>query len=213
MAIALRPRLRPSSMNSRNGSQADGDLGFSGCVPLNPTPNPVVTCMAGFESWLLLFLLLGRFSGLMLQFSAASPGSDPVVTSLAAFAGTCRPHAPGARTAMPAALRYALPVSRRTPVACSIRRRDQPRRPNAITCCRFSSLKTLLMPTKATLPSVVSTSRDYFSLAGFEVAIIGRFWVATEDAVGCSLLARLLYGASTLTVSTASAFVLIYLQS
>jgi len=37
------------------------------------------------------------------------------------------------------------------------------------------------MPTKGTLPSVESTSRDYFSLAGFEVAIIGRFWVATED--------------------------------
>src|SRR5215469_10715965 len=180
MAIALRPRLRPSSMNSRNGSQAVGDLGFSGSVPLNPTPNPVVTCMAGFESWRLLFLLLGRFSGLMLQFCAASSGFDPVVTSLAGFAGTCRPQAPGARMAMPAAFRYALPVSRRTPVACSIRRRDQPRRPNAITCCRFSSLKTLLMPTKSTLPSVESTSRDYLSLAGFEVAIIGRFWVATE---------------------------------
>jgi len=36
------------------------------------------------------------------------------------------------------------------------------------------------MPTKGTLPSVESTSRNYFSLAGFEVAIIGRIWVATE---------------------------------
>src|ERR1700751_3863606 len=135
--------------------------------------------MAGFESWLLLFPLWGRFSSLMLQFCAANTGCDPVVTSLAGFAGR-RPQAPGARTAMPAAFKYALPVSRRTPVACSIRRRDQPRRPNAITCCLFSSLKTLLMPTKGTLPSVESTSRDYFSLAGFEVAIIGRFWVATE---------------------------------
>ena len=39
------------------------------------------------------------------------------------------------------------------------------------------------VPTKGTLPSVESTSRDYFSLAGFEVAIIGRFWVATEGLV------------------------------
>src|SRR5215469_13672049 len=136
--------------------------------------------MAGFESWRWLGFLSGRFSGLRLRFSAASSGFDPVVTSLAGFAGTGRPQAPGARMAMPAAFRYALPVSRRTPVACSIRRKDQPKRPNAITCCRFSSLKTLLMPTKATLPSVESTSRDYLSLAGFEVAIIGRFWVATE---------------------------------
>src|SRR5215831_19216663 len=86
MAMALRPQLRPSSMNSRNGSQADGaGWGFSGPTLLNPTPNPVVTCMAGFESGLLLFLLLGRFSGLMSQFSAASPGSDPVVTCMAGF--------------------------------------------------------------------------------------------------------------------------------
>jgi len=42
----------------------------------------------------------------------------------------------------------------------------------------------LLMPTKGTLPFVESTSRDYFSLAGFEVTIIGRFWVATEVRVG-----------------------------
>src|SRR5262252_7354653 len=115
MAIALRPRLRPSSMNSRNGSQADGvGLGFSDSVPLQSTPDPMVTSLAGFESSRLLFLLLGRFSGLMLRFRAASPDIDPVVTSLAGFAGTCRPQAPGARTAMPAAFRYALAVSRRT---------------------------------------------------------------------------------------------------
>src|SRR5262249_23991294 len=109
--------------------------------------------MAGFESGLLRFLLSGRFSGLMLWFSAASSGFDPVVTSLAGFAGTCRPQAPAARTAMPAAFRYALQVSRRTPVACSIRRKDQTRRPKAITCGHFSSLKTLLTPAKGILPA------------------------------------------------------------
>jgi hypothetical protein len=52
--------------------------------------------------------------------------------------------------AMPTALKYALAarpagggVSRRTPVACSIRRKLQPSRPNASICFCFSSLKTL----------------------------------------------------------------------
>jgi hypothetical protein len=46
------------------------------------------------------------------------------------------------------------------------------------------------------LPSVESTSRDYFSLAGFEEAIIGRFWVATEAAVRQSSLRRLWWDAA-----------------
>jgi len=50
---------------------------------------------------------------------------------------------------MPAEQRYSLAISRRTPVDCSIRRRDHPRRPNAITCSRFPRLKTLPMPTEA----------------------------------------------------------------
>jgi hypothetical protein len=45
---------------------------------------------------------------------------------------------------------------------------------------RFSSLKTLLMPTKATVPTSESTSQASFSLAGFQVTIIGRFWVTAE---------------------------------
>jgi len=40
-------------------------------------------------------------------------------------------------------------VSRRTPVASSIRRRDQPRRPSAITCSCFAFSKTLPIPTEA----------------------------------------------------------------
>src|SRR5712692_3661411 len=57
-----------------------------------------------------------------------------------------------------------------------MRRKGHPSRPRAITCCRFSSLKTLLMPTKATVPTSESTSQAPFSLAGFQVTIIGRFW-------------------------------------
>src|SRR5713226_4980474 len=61
-----------------------------------------------------------------------------------------------------------------------MRRKGHPSRPRAITCCRFSSLKTLLMPTKATVPTSESTSQAPFSLAGFQVTIIGRFWVTAE---------------------------------
>src|SRR5262249_11740962 len=48
---------------------------------------------------------------------------------------------------IPAPFRYALAVSRRTPVACSMRRSGQPSRPKARICCRLSSPKILAMPT------------------------------------------------------------------
>jgi len=52
---------------------------------------------------------------------------------------------PRRRTATPAALRYPLIVSRRTPVAASMHRSDHPSRPSAITCCCVVSFKMLLM--------------------------------------------------------------------
>src|SRR5690606_32825499 len=70
-------------------------------------------------------------------FAGAAAGS--VVDPLAGFGG-CRSRGP--RTAIPAALRYWLAVSRRILVSCSIRRSDQPSRPSASTVCFFSSLKT-----------------------------------------------------------------------
>src|SRR6266567_34632 len=71
---------------------------------------------------------------------------------MAGFEGLWRPHPPGRRSAMPAPRRYSPAVSRRTPVACSMRRSDQPSRPNAMTCSRFSLLKTWLMSTEANFP-------------------------------------------------------------
>src|SRR6266851_3024332 len=62
-----------------------------------------------------------------------------------------------------------------------MRRRGHPSRPRAITCCFFASLKTLLISTKATCLTPKSTSRASFSLAGFQVTLIGRFWVTPED--------------------------------
>ena len=107
--------------------------------------------------------------------------SGSVVTSLAGFAGR-RPQLPGGRTGIPAALRYPLAVSRRTPVVCSIRRSGHPSRPNATTCSLFSVLKTLLMPTGDY--SACCQCPGPLSLAGFQVTTIGRFWVTAEAETG-----------------------------
>jgi hypothetical protein len=96
-------------MASRNGSQALADgirLGFSTSRSVDSTSNPVVTSLAGFEV-AFAFPFEERFSGLGLTMSVGFAPSDPVVTSfsLAGFAGGRRPHAPGGRTAIPAAFK------------------------------------------------------------------------------------------------------------
>src|SRR5271165_5250093 len=154
--MALRPRLSPKSMASRYGSQALG---------LVTTVESVITSvsLAGFEV-AFAFPFEERFSGLGLglglQLTLGSRGSaisgmagfaapESVITLLAGF-GSHRPQPLGGRTAIPAAFRYAPAVSRRTWVACWMRRSDQPSRPRAKTCCFFSSFKTLAMPTEPT---------------------------------------------------------------
>src|SRR5580700_10936591 len=64
-----------------------------------------------------------------------------------------------------------------------MRRSGHPSRPRAITCCFFASLRTLLISTKATCLTPKSTSRASFSLAGFQVTIIGRFWVTAGATI------------------------------
>jgi hypothetical protein len=110
---------------------------------------------------------------------AAFAGSESVVTSMAGFDGFRRPH-PGIHTTTPAARRYALAVSRRTPVACSIRRTLHPSFPSAMTCCCFSVLKTLLMSTEPIRPCVV-VNVPSAAMAGFQVTLYGRFWVTPEE--------------------------------
>src|SRR5580693_6073211 len=61
-----------------------------------------------------------------------------------------------------------------------MRRSGHPSRPRASTCCFLASFKTLLISTKATCLTPKSTSRASFSLAGFQVTLIGRFWVTPE---------------------------------
>ena len=70
---------------------------------------------------------------------------------------------PWPRTPTPAALRYALAVSRRTPSSRSIRRSDQPSRRSASTCCRFSSLKTLAIPADDLSSASATSPRATFS--------------------------------------------------
>src|SRR5437879_2730457 len=133
MAAALRSRLRLSSIASRNGSQKLVDrarFGSFGLESLNSTPNPVVTSfsLAGFAVSAFAFPLVERSSVLVL---AGFVASDPVVTSLAGFAGGRRPHSRGRRTPIPAARREAPAVSRRTPVSGSMSSSRQPTRPSA----------------------------------------------------------------------------------
>src|SRR5947207_14160841 len=62
-----------------------------------------------------------------------------------------------------------------------MRRSDHPSRPSAITCCRFSALKTLDIPAAGVQPTAqVNVSAPGAALAGFQVSINGRFWVSTE---------------------------------
>src|SRR5215813_10627834 len=97
---------------------------------------------------------------------------------MAGFAGARRPH-PGRHTVTPAVLRYALAVSLRTPVACSMRRKGHPSFPSAITCCFFSSLKTLLIP-REPIRAPLGVNVPGSSLAGFQLTLIGRIWVTPE---------------------------------
>src|ERR1700730_518776 len=104
--MALRSRLRPSSIASRNGSQKLVDrvcFGSFAFEAFNSTPNPVVTAfsLAGFAVSAFAFPFVERFSGLGVGLGlgvtvlAGSAASDPVVTSLAGFAGARRPHPRG----------------------------------------------------------------------------------------------------------------------
>src|SRR5271157_5200150 len=60
-----------------------------------------------------------------------------------------------------------------------MRRKDHPSFPSAMTCCFFSSLKTLLMPTEPIRASV-GVNVPGLSMAGFQLTLHGRFWVIPE---------------------------------
>src|SRR5271170_7170662 len=66
-----------------------------------------------------------------------------------------------------------------------MRRKGHPSFPSAMTCCFFASLKTLLIPTEAIAP-LAGVNVLALSLAGFQVTLIGRFWVIPEDCLQTS---------------------------
>ena len=49
-----------------------------------------------------------------------------------------------------------------------------------MTCCFFSSLKTLLTSTEGNPSRRINVLDSVHPLAGFQVTIIGRFWVTPE---------------------------------
>src|SRR5438132_833548 len=125
MAIALRPRSSASVITSRNGSQALalGARPGGGGHDVRAESVDTDSVVAGF----------------------GGPGLVDTSAVAAGFGGQSPGRPPRPRTGIPVAFRYALAVSRRTAVACSMRRSDQPSRPNARIWCCLLLPKTLLM--------------------------------------------------------------------
>src|SRR5271166_4599468 len=63
-----------------------------------------------------------------------------------------------------------------------MRRKGHPSFPSAMTCCFFSSLKTLLMPTEP-IRAPVGVNVPGLPMAGFQLTLHGRIWVTTEVRV------------------------------
>ena len=61
-----------------------------------------------------------------------------------------------------------------------MRRSDHPSRPSAMTCCFFASFKTFPTGRRVSPRVRVNVLGGGLSLAGFEVATYGRFWVTPE---------------------------------
>src|SRR5215469_13656205 len=60
-----------------------------------------------------------------------------------------------------------------------MRRKGHPSFPSAITCCFFSSLKTLLIP-REPIKAPLGVNVPGSSLAGFQVTLFGRIWATPE---------------------------------
>ena len=60
-----------------------------------------------------------------------------------------------------------------------MRRNGHPSFPSAMTCCFFSSLKTLLMP-KEPIRAPLGVNVPGLTMAGFQLTLHGRIWVTPE---------------------------------
>jgi|SRR5580698_10490633 hypothetical protein len=61
-----------------------------------------------------------------------------------------------------------------------MRRKGHPSFPSAMTCCFFSSLKTLLMPKEPIRAALGESMSRVLSMAGFQLTLHGRIWVIPE---------------------------------
>ena len=109
------------------------------------------------------------------------PGSVDTPAVMAGFevflGGRPRP-----RTAIPAACRYTLAVSRRTEVASSIRLSDQPSRPNQ-NLLSLVVAQDVAHPGGGSPPTRLSQRLGpSLLMAGFQMSINGRIWVSAEAA-------------------------------
>ena len=91
------------------------------------------------------------------------------------------PRRPRPATATPAAFKYPLAVSRRTPVATSMRLSGQPSRPSAHYLLPSLVAQDVNHPGGGSRPPPPRQRLGPYPLmAGFQVSINGRFWVSTE---------------------------------
>ena len=120
IAIALRPRSSARSISSRYGSHA---------LALGARPG-----RGAAVSWWSVLADPSRWTPRR-KLPVLTRQSRWTFGVVAGFGGQTRGRPPRRRMGMPAAFRYSLAVSRRMPVASSMRRNDQPSRPSAMTSC------------------------------------------------------------------------------
>ena len=108
IAIPTQTQLDDFPVGFTGTGRANRLWSFLASWPLNPTPKPVITALAGFEI-AFAFPFVERFSGLGLGLTAdrvaGFAASDPVITLVGRFCLPSRPHLPGGHTPIPAAFR------------------------------------------------------------------------------------------------------------
>jgi hypothetical protein len=172
-------------------------LRFPAPGPLKSTPNPVVTPLAGFEISAFACSLLEGVSGLRLGSEITDMAVFPRPTRwsprwpvLKVVAGST--HAAAALRSLPPSGRHRLsPGAPRSPVQCAVK--ASPDAPGLSLVVVFLRSRRCSCRRRLQRLTPESTSRASFSLAGFQVTLIGRFWVTAEaglDTVAFGTLTR-----------------------
>src|SRR6185369_4064427 len=145
-------------MASRYGSQALAEAHQLGRVTADGTFSSAVGRSESEVTWRSGLAGFAGSTTMPPRSVVAIPATESGVTCSDRLAGFESNRPRGGRNWTLASFKYAETVSRRTPVSRSIRRVAHPRRPKAMICCFWSSLKTLLTRTEDTLSRPVSMS-------------------------------------------------------